>query len=49
VPLERALLEGHAWAPLTAQPFAPEYRAELPALSLAVESPGTNPLRDLKA
>jgi hypothetical protein len=49
VPLERALLEGHAWAPLTAQAFPRESRAELPALALAVESPGVNPLRDLKA
>jgi hypothetical protein len=48
-PLERALLEGHAWAPMPAQPFARDQRAELPALSLAVESPGANPLRDLKA
>jgi hypothetical protein len=42
-------LEGHAWAPMAAQPFGRDPRTELPPLSLAVESPGANPLRDLKA
>jgi hypothetical protein len=47
VPLDRALLEGPAWAPLPSRGLPEDLLEELPEVTLSVTDPGAFPLGDL--
>jgi hypothetical protein len=47
VSLESAVMQGPAWAPVGTTPLE-ELSTELPAIRLAIEDPGTRPLRDVE-
>ena len=47
ISLEAAIVEGPRWAMLNAEAFEADLLAPLPAITIEVDDPGANPLRDL--